>query len=111
MQAICMSVGSGADVQILERWCRVTVSGSIPAGDAFEHGEMAHHDVGGGGMPTIVTGRRPHGVAGTHANDGAVAGDNEPAVVAPRDVIPAEQFGRNRHRTSPPGRGHNVHHA
>ena len=34
-----------------------------------------------------------------------------PGQIAPRDVIPAEQFGgASRHRTSP-RRGHNVHHA
>ena len=64
-----------------KRRCRPTTAADTGA-VACEHGVVAHHVAGGGAVPVLLTGRGPDGVAGTHADDGTVAGDDTILVVA-----------------------------
>src|ERR1700761_3283707 len=52
-------------------------SGAVAVTGAFEHGEVAHEVVLRGAVPVFLAGRGVDGVAGTHADDGAVPGGNQ----------------------------------
>src|SRR5215213_8678107 len=47
--------------------------GAVAVGCAFEHGDVAHHVVSGSAVPVLLARWGPHGVAGAHPDDGAVA--------------------------------------
>src|SRR5712691_12046990 len=67
-------------------WYCSSVTGSShvvpsPPGDALEHCEVAHEVSGGSAVPVFLAWRGVDGVAGTHADDCAVAGLHEPDAV------------------------------
>jgi hypothetical protein len=52
--------------------------GAVVVSGAFEQGEMGHEVAVGGAVPVAFSGRGADGVAGAHANEGVVAGYDEP---------------------------------
>src|SRR5438445_313614 len=51
--------------------------GAVTVAGAFEHGQVTHEVAVGGAVPVFLAGRRVDGIAGTHPDDGAVAGDDK----------------------------------
>src|SRR6266566_5129619 len=56
---------------------RLEPGGAVAFSGAFEHGEVAHEVALGSAVPVLLARRRVDGVAGAHADDGAVAGRDE----------------------------------
>src|SRR3954452_3403085 len=52
--------------------------GVLPAGEALQHGEVAHEGVRRGAVPVLLPGRADDGVTGAHAQHRAVARAHQP---------------------------------
>jgi hypothetical protein len=62
--------------------------GAVAVLDSFEHRDVAHHAVHTRAVPVLLTGRRPDGVPGCEANDGAVAGHHQTGAVGAQQRLP-----------------------
>jgi hypothetical protein len=56
---------------------RLELGGAVAALGALEHGEMAHHVVGGATVPVLLTRRGIYGVPCSHPDHRAVPSGNE----------------------------------